>query len=397
MAFKKTTFIAALAFGVLLSRPSPAAASSWDSSDSNNPLETNSNRTNIDWSKPMDRFRGDWRLGAAGGSFDEGKDQGVTTSILFSSRMSYDMSPWISIKVAPRIQFYSSRVQERIKNDDYQSHVSLSTGYLSVHPVEELELRTGAVNQGFIDNDLLVSKHRSFPGAQLLLKASKNDRYKAGLTTEWTVPTSYSLDTMRDSEEPMPTFTATEMAGEWTGFESVRFGGRAGLYAWSKMPNKVAYDSALLGNTVPGEVAPGATFSYGFHGYFGGVKACWQINKSFDVSAKFDRVHNGGAPSDSADSQSWEIAPKYKSKDFDLTVKYGNFFNESDSTVAYYNSSSLGNNNRKGDRLEFKLALNKYNFSVYGRWTDARVINVDPYEQNLKIIELGVETEYVAF
>jgi hypothetical protein len=196
----------------------------------------------------------------------------------------------------------------------------------------------------------------------------------------------------------LPSFQTQSLHARGTHQGGYEWSALLGHYTWAGLPDKVAFQSAVVGNTVPGgEVAPGSKLAYGFDGYFYGLKGCVCGDRRVGLAAGFQRLHNASAPGDSADGQSWSLGPRFVFGQRELELTYTNYFIESDATVAVYSPSSAGYTNRIGDALDMALHFKDQGFTVKGRWVNARTLANKDSQQTMTEFYLGVETDYAPF
>lgn len=339
---------------------------------------------------------GEWRFSVGGTSYREDRDEGAAAELVFDTKLDYRFSKMLFAHFEPEAVLYSGRLQERYDNDQYQSRIGLVEGFVGVKPLPYFEGRAGAINQDFLHNPILISKHRAFPGAQEIVM-SDTKPVSVKLVAQQVIPTSYSLNAERTEKEPLPSFQtqSVHVNGE---HEEAAWELSAGHYRWAQLPDKIAFESARAGNTViGGDAAPGARFSYGFDGYF--AHAWTHLAKNYPVSLvlEYTRNRNGLAPSEAADAQMFGGGPMFRIGDTELELRYYSFFVESDATVARYLPGSLGYANRMGDRLEVALHFPQQKFRVKGSWTNALTVANRPEQQTMTDFYLGVETDYAPF
>lgn len=327
---------------------------------------------------------------------EHGKDNEAAAFFYGGVKFDYQFKPWLNAHLSPRASIFSSRVQERYSDSGEESRLWMYDGYLSLDPIEYFQLRGGALNQGYHGTGLLVSSLRSFPGVQAIAKAGVGD-FKVALVVQQVIPTSHSLNTERESQEKLPFFTTQTLVVEGRHFNLIQWKGRAGLYNWSNIPDKVVADSRLIGNVGEGENVAGSRFLYDHQGWYLATDFCICGPYWLGGIIEFERVHNLKAPGDSADAQLIGIGPRMIFGEIEVDLRFRTYFSESDSTVAAYSKSKLGNTNRRGINLEANVNFKKEGFSIFAQNYQAEPINRDINQRDLSIIYLGVETEYAPF
>lgn len=378
-----------MAWGLLASAQETPAQAPETAHSSTLKIESES----LSYKRPMKR---EWNFGLGGSAYTEGRDEGAAAA--FEADLIYErrLSEMVYVSLNPHIDLYSGRLQERYDNDSYENRIGLNGGYVGFAPVPHAELRAGAISQSYMDTWLLISSGRAFPGLQEILSSETkpvNFRFMA----QQTIPTSNTLNTERTEKEQLPTFSteALMVDGEHGVF---KWKAMAGHFAWSRLPDKVAYQSGRAGNSVTGgEVLPGSRLQYGYEGYFWEAGGCLCLLGPVQFEAVYGGLKNNLAPSSVGDAQMMAAGPKFIFGDTTLRILAGTFFVERDATVARYTSGRFGHTNRMGEALDVDLEFKKLGFKVKGRWANARTVVDIPEQQTITTFSLGVETEYAPF
>jgi len=343
----------------------------------------------------------EWSVGSGLSSYEQGLEDGNAGYLLMAIRLELPLAKWIYLRVNPRADFYSARVQERFDSDSYGNRLQLLESFVGITPIldspESLELRVGLLSQSSLQQEMLVSKTRAFPGFSQAI-VFQGSHAKAALTAQQVMPTSYSLDSEREGREAMPSFLTETLTLNGRGWEFLDWKIWGGHFTWRDLPNKVAYESALWGNSVEGEVAPGARFRSKFNGWQGGLEACLcPDTSSLQLFGEFRRLKNTAAPEGLNEAQSWGGGPRILLGEHRLDLRYRRYFLEKDSTASVYNSSSLGGTNRQGDQVELVYAFTDLGFALKGAWTGSTPLRDNPFQQTMTSYFIGLETDYVPF
>lgn len=342
------------------------------------------------------KFVGTWQAEMGLEGSDQGKDEGFASHFGARTQMDFNLAPMFSIRATPAADFYSARLQQRNESDDYQSGISVDDSYLQFMPGEWGELRAGALSQRFLDQPLLVSRGRAFPGVMLALHGDWN-RSKIDVIAQTVVPTSRSLNTERTDREPIPEFQTQSVHFAMPEGDTWNFSAWGGHYSWSGLPSKVAFASQIVGNQPSTPQPATAFFQYGFDGAFGGLRGCYCVSGGWSGEMALTSFKNFKAPTERSLAEMIELSPSLDRKFWNLKFTLAYFFNESDTTPAYYNPARYGNNNRVGESFEARFNFKRYQFSLVAQYVNAGTINSNLNQQRLTSMLLGVETEYVSF
>ena len=158
-------------------------------------------------------YTGDWKFDLGGGNAQEGKDTWSAGYLYFHSHLDFKLIDSMSVHLEPMARLYGGRAQERYDDDSLDSRVGVSDAHLSFSPVKFAEIKAGVLSQRFLDQQMLVSGLRVFPGVQGILKAETGE-LKGRLVLQQVIPNSYSLNTEREKQETLPWFRTQHAEAE---------------------------------------------------------------------------------------------------------------------------------------------------------------------------------------
>jgi|GEM_PF-5708277 len=246
------------------------------------------------------------------------------------------------------------------------------------------KLSLGAINQrNFLNKFDILMSVRALPGLEQKFKYennySKKKSYGLDLRAFQGVPASQSLNLNFNETEDTP-FYVNANASVFIKDMNPDFGYRLslnyGLFDYTTLPSVIANESRLYGNSVS-DFGANAEFDYDFKGWYGG----WHGNLSFphhEMRAYVQILTNTAAPDKQNQGQMAGGEFRYHDKHLNSWSVGGfNFFNEKDASVASYNSTVLGHNNREG----FGIHL-AYNMKKRGLKFEASYIYSDIIEDN---------------
>ncbi len=249
--------------------------------------------------------------------------------------------------------------------------------------------------------DLFMSS-RALPGLEQDLKYSYNyiEKKSFGINLRFFegIPTSQSESLDFNEKESIPFFVNGNFEVFIKNLNSKSFRYRAGLsfgvFDFSSLPAVIADESRRLGNTVNG-IGGAANFEYDFKGWYAGWTAILGFNK-FEIFPYVRVVTNIKAPSGRNQGQRAGVHFRYHSQSlYSLDIEPFNFFNETDASVASYNGSTYGHNNREGFGINLALELLKegLKFGLTYVYSDILKENSDlqiPYQ----FVRFKVEYQY---
>lgn len=344
------------------------------------------------------KWSGEWKLIAGGYGFSEGKDEGTGAAVRLSSKFQYRLAPMAQFYLEPQIRYFSSRVQTRYEDDLMDTGFRLRNGYVALGFEESANFKAGILSQEVLRSDMLVAQGRAFPGLRETVSFNATKNFQISAFAQQTVPTSYSLNTKRVEREQTPTFLTETIELKITPAKVVETEFYATHYRFNHLPAVVAFDSAILGNTVGGESAAGSYFIYSFDGFLVGANIGSKTNSMLDVRAGAQWIQNSSAPREANRAQllflEATVRPGY---DLELVPRVGTFFVESDVVPASYNSWDFGNNNRKGLIVDLEVKFPRHGFKIDFEYIQSATINDYAFQADKQVFFLELEMDYVPF
>ncbi|MBK7842397.1 MAG: hypothetical protein IPJ71_01685 [Bdellovibrionales bacterium] len=341
------------------------------------------------------RFHGKWNIEAGGETFSEGVDQGTLVGFVFRSRVQYRLTDQIDLYVDAKMQMLTRQIQARFA-DSRQTGIFPYEVVARYRPSEKVELKAGALNMGFLDLPLLISKERSFPGAFEKIGFGEGKNYLRAVAQQ-SIPTSSSFESMRSEKEETPLFTTESLqAGSSLG-EVMIVSGQLTHFRYSDLPSVVAFESGKMGNTTTGEFPANSRFLFGFSGWVVGGEFCLCRSPGSGFRIGGYQLENREAEPAFNRSQELVLRGDFEISEFVLSPYLLRFFSESDAVPAFFNSGSRGHNNRRGEGLGMEIFFRPYNFRLVGEYISSDVINPNSLQQRLNSIQVRLETLNVEF
>lgn len=275
--------------------------------------------------------------------------------------------------------------------------VFLLDAYLDWKPISttynQLDFKLGAVNQSWMDNELLVG-YKSFPA---LVEAWKTGAgvFFAKFSAEQAIPTSDTTNSIPQGNQPLPTADFERMTLGVEIPKGASFEVHVGHYAFYNLPSGVALESAYGGNTISGVGDQGSQFVYNFSGIETGAKLELPLSKN--LSCKLDGIYmtNFRAPLDQSNGIRVLASGSYTAgHNLVITPTVQWFRNDSDSAPAYYNTSVLAHNNRDGWGAGVRLGLPLNHLEVEGSYIAANVVDTNPFQSNLTGVMFSLRKTY---
>lgn len=304
----------------------------------------------------------------------------------------YQMLEKLEARVFLRGKFQAGHSQSFFGDIEPDTGVFVREAALRYSPFSFLDLKAGVINQDWLEMELLVFR-KSFPGGSAHLSHQWTEEFSTSFASQYLIPTSQTLSTRTMDQEPTPTFLTHTASAEWTG-ESLKIRGRASTFEYKDLPSIVAFESQKRGNSFTVINGPNnSDFQYPFKGWFTQLGVSYHFGL-IEPLAYLSVIKNEKAPRTYNDGQLWGVGANFHTTDVVYSLIYENYFAESDVVPGYYNAWGYGNTNKEGYGLDFKANFLKKNFRLRVQYYDAKVINLDPLQQNQQYFFLGVETGY---
>lgn len=343
------------------------------------------------------KWSGEWKLIGGAYGFSEGKDEGTGAAIRMSSKFRYEFLPVAHFYLEPQIRYFSSRVQTRYEDDLMDTGFRLRNGYVGLGYEDSANLKAGILSQDVLRSDLVVAGGRAFPGLREQVSFG-SAHFKVTAMAQQTVPTSYSLNTKRVERESTPTFLTETIELKITPAKVVEAEFYATHFRFNHLPAVVAFDSAILGNSVGGESAAGSYFLYSFDGFLIGTELRSKTNGMIDLGIGGQWVQNSSAPRDANRAQliflSAQLRPGH---DIEFGSRLGTYFAESDVVPASYSDWDMGNTNRKGIMADVEMNFLRHGFRINLEYYQSATINDYAFQADKQVFFLELEMDYVPF
>jgi hypothetical protein len=240
--------------------------------------------------------------------------------------------------------------QSRFGENIPTNGIFINNSYFS-YSIKRFSLDAGIIDHGWLNNELLFAD-APFPTLRARMRIGA-----AQFFAQIAMPTSTRIKTKTNANEDEPLSWSSGVhwqntATKWKLLSHLFY------YEFHKLPSEVAIDSATFGNTVTVINSSQAEFDHEFKGASGRVRAVRNID-SWSVGGEYKAVKNFEVGSGFGLGQLIGLDLSYLVASQRQTLRAIHFFNESDTTVASYNSYELGHNNREGYGLAILHAFSK--------------------------------------
>lgn len=307
---------------------------------------------------------------------------------------NYKLSSILDVTTSTRASMMAGQSLTRFGEGAPSNGIFLNEALVNFRPSNYTSIHAGAINQSYLGSPLLVSD-TAFPGIQEKI-FFKSEKFSLSLVAEQTVPTSNTLSTKTSDREESPNFLTETIKLETQLIKQISFDVFGTLYHFSNLPSKVAADSAVLGNSQPEQAGPNTSrFTYDFNGWVAGAATRITIAPEVKLIFTGSAIENSQAPESTNHGQLISFATELAlGKDLVLTPSVENFFNESDTSPAYYNSYVYGHNNRQGFAGGLVLDFPQSKFKISTKYVVSDVINETYNQGKQQYLSIKLETSY---
>lgn len=352
-----------------------------------NKLEQNVTTTKT--SKKNSRYRILWNAGLGYSSFDSLTDTETIAAGQIGLKGQLNLLPNLSIRSKANFRFESGNSQSLYRELDQNNGLFMREAYLDYKPFKSLRFKAGAISQAHQDAPLLVSR-RSFPAA-LVKTGFQINNFALVFKAQQAIPTSQSFDEERSEMEASPSFT-TQTIKAIAGNDRFKVTAYGTNFQYKNLPSKVAFESGLYGNTVPDDIPGNAAFLFEFEGRALGIEGDLRLNNSFTLIGGIQSIENTKAPTGFNQGRLGYIKSEIRIGDDLFIPMYQIFYNESDSSVSYYNSRAYGHNNREGYAIAAEYQFTKSKFKIKTEFGTTDVINARAFEGEEQRLMIRLET-----
>jgi hypothetical protein len=335
-------------------------------------------------------FTEDWHLGVYGRGVSDALEESRVTGVNALGGLKYQPTNWLGTDITAGAVLETGSDHSLYDTNQPRNQMYLDQAEVQVTPFDWFSVSGGAINQRFLNMPLLVDSV-AFPGVVEKMSAG-NNTFNVALIGQQAIPTSTSMSTMTSDQEPLPQFMTQTLQMSVAPTREFKVSVRATHYSFSNLPSQVAFASYSNGNgDVLGDVPQNSYFPYEFAGYTGGGQVDLHLFKSFVVSAGGDYLVNTSAPSNNEGELLFTQVQFNMSSNWTLAPRGEFFFNDIDTSPAYYNSVAYGHNDRQGYAAELRAENKSAGVALKARYVDALLLQEDPNLANTQMFLLMLE------
>ena len=247
---------------------------------------------------------------------------------------------------------FSQSVYDR---DDRRRGFHFLEGYLKYKRNPSFEVVFGNIKQDFLQAPLLITD-KTFPSLKETVHLNFFSNIKGRLVFQQAIPDNATENVRRATQIiSTPLFlTSSLFLDKSLGFKQFKIQQNFTSFYFTNLSSAVADKGRLYGNSV-NYSGSDSDFKFKFYGIYSSTKSRFSLTDVWIAELGFDFLHNFGAQ-DTFNQGERLYTSIYKNFQNILEIKItGEYFtNQSDSSVAYYNSELYGHNNRIGGGLRLE-------------------------------------------
>jgi hypothetical protein len=339
------------------------------------------------------KYRLRWKTSLGYQTFESITDSSTIASGGFVFDGQGKLANELYLRAKAQMRFESGASQSLYREIDQNNGLFIREAYADYRPFSFLRFKAGAISQGHLNAPLLVS-NRSFPAVTEKLIISKGNTAII-LKAQQAIPTSSSFDQERSEKEEQASFQTQTLEGRAV-LGNLLLKGYITNFEFKNLPSKVAFQSSVFGNTVPDNDIGFSNFVFDYAGQVMGAEAILKFG-AYEYGAGIQQIENTEALEKFNMGRLGFVRAILPFGDHELALRFENFFNESDSSVAFYNSALYGHNNRVGYSASAKYSFRDRGFAINAGYVNSDVINQRALESQEEKFALQLETFFEDF
>ena len=244
-----------------------------------------------------------------------------------------------------------------------------------------LFFRLGNIEQSFLQAPLLMTD-RTFPSFILKYSLDKFSNFESHFLIQGSIPDNAEESVRRETQiiKGFPCFSVASFYIENSSLPIILkpyFFNRTTFFHYYNLSQAVAERSRIYQNTIDRNQSD-STFRYDYYGLHNHTRMRAFFNVFLAGELGFEYINNWGAGHYNNEGYRFYAGLYYDYNNLlELNSVFETFLNQSDSSVAYYNSEFYGHNGRKGFAVKLQAYLYDSSVSVGASFVNSRPINLD--------------------
>ena len=242
----------------------------------------------------------------------------------------------------------SGHTQSVLDRTDRVSGFHVLEFYFHWRAFPDFSILHGIIEQSFLSAPFLITD-RSFPSVIGEWSVDSFSDFDLKFLFQMAIANNFTEQAKRASDlQKAPLFMTSSVFLDWSTVFDASVEEKLTVFHYYNLPSDIAQRSRVYGNDTSGS-GSSTVFDYSFLGFHNNFSFQKVLSDLWALSAGFEFIYNLMAPN--TKNEGFRIYSSvyhnYKEiMEFKLTGEL--FANQSDTSVAYYNSETYGHNNRKG-------------------------------------------------
>lgn len=340
----------------------------------------------------------DWKLGIEGQSFEDDFNRDLLTKFKLGLNSQLNLGSYFKIFGKTQLQSEQGQSQgldnepNRRSSGVYLIEAGGSFQY-DFCPELSSKLKFGAIKAYHDTTSILLLSSQTFLGVEESLEWKTNSS-QIRLSLLQSIPTSTTLSTKAVEKEPVPFYFSENISYTQDWSETLTTVLSLTHFQFADLPDKVAFDSRLYGNSVDTLTINRGEFLYGFEGYQPTLQIA-ATRGSFTTSFRTEYLKNTRAPSGQDQGLLNSILFSYPlTNNLTMEIGVGTYENQADSSPAFYNTWNHGHNNVRGEFANLNLDFKDPRFKILAYFTQFEAIELNPYQSDAQYFRLSLEAGY---
>ncbi len=345
---------------------------------------------NINTSKP---FRTFWKTNFKINIFSDRSTSNSVLSNEIYGKVNWDISDRLSFHTQSLIIGRSGFTQSIYDRADRKNGFYLLDGYFDWEITPEIFFKIGSIKQDFLKAPLFITD-KTFPSLVQNLTIPFSENSKLSFIFQQSIPDNATETVKRETQivrwTPLfltsTAFLDLDSISSWDISLEERLTG----FYFTNLSAAVAELGRIRGNTID-LTGSDSRFKYKFLGLHNSINLKATLLEDWVVEFGGDILFNVLAPDTFNQGERFYMAIYHNYKNYAEIKASGEYFaNQSDTSVAYYNSEVYGHNNRVGGLLKLQTHLYNSGITIGMTYVYSRPINP-------KRSSIGVSNSFAIF
>ncbi|MBC6415290.1 MAG: hypothetical protein GDA46_02750 [Bdellovibrionales bacterium] len=327
---------------------------------------------------------------------DETKTNGVVSTKIYGE-FKWDLTKELAFQLQALFIGRNGFTQSIYDRRDRSRGLYLLESFFKWKADSSYSFQFGNINQGFLEAPLLMTD-KTFPSFILRYHLEDFYNFKSHFLVQGSIPDNASESVFRETQviKGFPSFSVASFNIKNLN-SNFDFFNRFTFFHYYNLSQAVAERSRIFQNTVE-RTGSDSIFKYDYYGFHNHIKITKRfLNDSFlkgDWAGEWglEYIHNLGASSHINEGYRTYLRLYHNFNHFvELIGELENFLNQSNSSVAYYNSEFYGHNGRKGFALKMQAHFYDSNLNL-----GVSLVNSKPIDEDDKTV-IGPSTAFQVF